>query len=270
MKLVDIFNVLVMKGLKENRPDMDWGVHGMQMRADGRLIQKPADEKDLPEGFDLAALRAMEAAQSNAPLPNPESFRTAISYKEAQKVFDSLAGLRSIDFRYLKQGCEARCHIMCGELFDQKIIAQKAWAFEGQNRLKVVFSDQSSADWPRFHVAPIVQVVMPDGKTQNYVIDPGLFKGPATVEQWRDTMRAKQENVYITNYDKGPNGMADAYQPERHLEADHDRVARLNVARGNNEAKRLNLPERPLFEGNFAKNVAEQIKNLRKKPAMNF
>lgn len=271
MKMVEIFNVLAQRDpALAALPDAAWREHGVYKRGDGRLVQIPADEKDLPEGFDIAALRAMEKEQADAPLPRAEAFREKILYTEAQAVFDSLASLRSIDFRYLKQACEARTHLMCAALFAQNIIPQKAWAFEGKSRLKVVFPDQSTADWPAFHVAPVIKVVMPGGDVQDYVIDPGLFTGPASLNQWRDAMRAEAGNVEVTAYGEGPRGTADAYQPERPLHVEHDLIARFNVARGNKEAKQFNLPHRQLFEGDLSKNVAaaQAVEPRDKKPAV--
>lgn len=263
MKLVEIFNVLVQRP----QPLIDihkeqLAEHGMTLRDDGRLVQIPADEADLPEGFDIAALRQMEQERDNVPIPDIDSFSTVVSYKKAAQVFDALAGMRNIDFRYLTQGCEARTHLMCAELFSMGIIPHKAWAAEDKTRLKATFPDGSSmTGWP-MHVAPVIKVQMPNGKIDDYVIDPGLFNSLAPVSQWRDVMRAAPDKVVVTPYESGPHGAADAYQPERPLHADSDLTARINVARGNKEAKRLNLPVRQLFEGSFAADVKAQRDTL--------
>src|SRR5262249_7926140 len=41
----------------------------------------------------------------------------------------------------------------------------------------------------KYHVAPILRVQLADGKQRWYVIDPSLFKAPATITQWKNAQK---------------------------------------------------------------------------------
>ncbi|HEX2751562.1 MAG TPA: protein-glutamine glutaminase family protein [Alphaproteobacteria bacterium] len=52
--------------------------------------------------------------------------RTAVSCVEAADAFDKLANMRNIAYSYTDEGCYARTHLMCRQLFDMDIVAPEA------------------------------------------------------------------------------------------------------------------------------------------------
>lgn len=105
--------------------------------------------------------------------------------------------MRSLKHDFISGGCEARTHLMCAEMFDMGVIPQKSWA---AGRLSPGIRNVS---W-QFHVAPLVDVKMPDGSRAQVVLDPAVFDGPATVAEWRRQIGASDENSAVAAYDEKP------------------------------------------------------------------
>lgn len=149
------------------------------------------------------------------PPPFPQDtagLREAATPAEAARVFRHLSSMGGIAFRYTPDGCHARAHLMCRELFDMGFVPQKAWALEDDKMLKVKLG-KSKVRWC-FHVAPALTVQMPDGRREEMVFDPSLFDGPVTLARWGDVMHAKPGQLQITPCGKPPKGYWGDYTVE--------------------------------------------------------
>jgi len=105
----------------------------------------------------------------------------SLTPQAANQLFAHMASRHDIAFRYLRDGCSARAHLMIRDMQAHGIQAGKVWAFppgQGQS-----LAPSGGIHW-RYHVAPVVHVHSAHGDVP-MVIDPSLFNRPVTVAEWR-------------------------------------------------------------------------------------
>jgi hypothetical protein len=77
----------------------------------------------------------------------------------------------------------------------------KVWSFENGEPLfvRTAHHPRGYVTW-RYHVAPALRVRLASGKQFWVVLDPALFKGPATVLRWREAQRrpGSHNEPYVT------------------------------------------------------------------------
>lgn len=108
-------------------------------------------------------------------------------------------GLATIDycipFQYVVDGCYARAHKMRQILIeDYGYSCEKVFSYEGPSGFLTVDAGDCCVAW-WYHVAPLVTVQMPHG-VKKFVMDPSMFDGPVTIDQWT----AAQENFDCSPY----------------------------------------------------------------------
>ncbi len=87
-----------------------------------------------------------------------------------------------IPFKYPANGCHARAHEMCRLMIDEGETPEKVWLY---GSLRVVTSNDPDCEvgwW--YHVAPTLNVEISPGTEEKWVIDPSMFSGPVTVQEW--------------------------------------------------------------------------------------
>lgn len=129
-----------------------------------------------------------------------------LSLNACIKAFNTLAQRSDIAFNYVDDGCFARAHIMCRALQDMDVAPGKVWAYKGDEKMKLTQAGRVFALWD-YHVAPCVPVRMPDKSVQNIILDPGIFDGPVTVDQW-----LREVNGVAQRLDIVPFGVASKYR----------------------------------------------------------
>lgn len=145
-----------------------------------------------------------------------ESLKASVTLAEALGIFDTLADLPDIAFGYINDGCYARAHIMCRKLVEMGVIPKKAWAFEDDDYgdpLRFKSADGFVSKW-NYHVSPVLSVEMPDGKTQDLVIDPAMFDGPVAFSDWMNAMAADPDRCQIRAFGEPPSGFSTDYEPK--------------------------------------------------------
>jgi hypothetical protein len=134
------------------------------------------------------------------PLSDNVAF-TTISESEAQTLFDTLANLDYIEFRYANNHCEDRAHAMSYEIAQKGIKAGKAWIFvrgifdnKFPKVLKINDANKVGKNglltW-KYHVAPVIM----SEKGDTLVLDPSLCKTPVTLKEWFYKMNVKDDVV---------------------------------------------------------------------------
>jgi hypothetical protein len=124
---------------------------------------------------------------------------TKVTESDAQTLFDTLANLDYIEFRYANNHCEDRAHAMSYEIARKGIKAGKVWIFvrgifdnKYPKVLKINDANKVGKNglltW-KYHVAP---VIMSD-KGDTLVLDPSLCKTPVTLEDWFNKMNVKDD-----------------------------------------------------------------------------
>lgn len=124
---------------------------------------------------------------------------TKITESNAQMLFDTLANLDYIEFRYANNHCEDRAHAMSYEITQKGIQCGKAWIFVRgifKNKFPKVLKvhdvnkigKNNLLTW-KYHVAP---VIMTD-KGDTLVLDPSLCETPVTLIEWFNKMNVKDD-----------------------------------------------------------------------------
>jgi pentatricopeptide repeat protein len=117
---------------------------------------------------------------------------------------------KDISFRYVKDGCFARAHLMVRRMQSQGVKPAKVWAIANPDPLTIK-TRTGLVTW-KYHVAPIVRVRYPEGE-RDMVIDPSMFNKPVTIADWRAAMhRPGASQPFITRTRLGqapmqPNGV---------------------------------------------------------------
>jgi hypothetical protein len=102
---------------------------------------------------------------------------------QAQALFDEMAGQTHIPFNWPADGCFARAHEMRRLMAEKGIEAHKYWNHASPGKhLEVTGTSIGTVLWG-WHVAPAVMVQGPHGP-QPMMIDPSLFPGPVTPQEW--------------------------------------------------------------------------------------
>ena len=146
----------------------------------------------------LACLFKILAVDDPTELSNEVTF-TKLSKTQAQTLFDSLANLDYIEFRYANNHCEDRAHAMSYEIAQQGIKAGKAWIFvrgifnnKYPKVLKINDKNKIGKNdlltW-KYHVAPVVMSEQGD----TLVLDPSLCNTPVTLKEWFNKMNVKND-----------------------------------------------------------------------------
>jgi len=114
------------------------------------------------------------------------------SPEAAKKAFDKEKARSDIAFKYPKDGCYARAHLMCKDIKNSGGNPGKVWAFPKDPadplHAKTPHDPAGHVEW-RYHVAPTVPIKGADGKVKDMVVDPSLFDEPVTIEQWNGAMK---------------------------------------------------------------------------------
>jgi glutaminase-like protein len=167
------------------------------------MDEPPRVPRLLPPGW----LAPLAGRRRPAPPPGPPgsdppgSAGRPLTAAEAAALFADLAGA-DIPFDYPVNYCFARAHEMrrLMEAREPPVASRKVWNFSpnlrraggthDENRrlredgaLSVRHPAMGTCLWT-YHVAPTVVVEGPDGP-RPMVLDPALFEGPVTIEEWR-------------------------------------------------------------------------------------
>lgn len=154
--------------------------------------------------FAASALRSQAIPNEfpkNEALPKIDV--SVIDLAKANELFREFKQNPNIAFKYPIDGCYARATEMAAMAEGQDISMGKVYA-EGKLQVKIANKKHPVVQWG-WHVAPVVFVEQPDGKTELMVFDPSLFDRPVTVEEWKNVM------LYEPTED-GP-GVAKGFKP---------------------------------------------------------
>lgn len=141
-------------------------------------------------------LTASGAVQAQTWAPRPASrTRVArsriISLKKVRHLFKVMAAQPDIAFRFPRDGCYARAHLMVQRLRRLGVSASKVWAFPSKGErlyARTANDPRGHVEW-KYHVAPYVVVRYPSGRLYNIVLDPSLFDRPVAVDTWAQAQK---------------------------------------------------------------------------------
>jgi hypothetical protein len=102
------------------------------------------------------------------------------------------------------------CRIMNGKGISCAKVWNYAHNYPGGAGLKADTPNHPDGyvNW-RYHVAPTVKVCDSAGNTRDMVMDPSLFGGPVTVDEWRRRQQDDRSRIETTDdkpYFRGPGG----------------------------------------------------------------
>ena len=138
------------------------------------------------DGASPAALTAVECSDTAKNSKNSMTETEAKNFMEEFKKTD-------IPFDYPPDCCYARARVMTDIMEQQGFASEKLWSEGKLNAQKsngdpVTFPDHRGNARPvawHYHVAPIVNVELPDGTVEKRILDPSLSDKPITVDEWK-------------------------------------------------------------------------------------
>lgn len=164
------------------------------------------DISDPPVDIFDAIRRWIESIFNPKPAPTPTPTSTpnsAISLEKAESIFQDMADETDIAFKFTPDGCYARAHIMTKRIEAEYGIApEKVWAF-GDLDTQQPYAGHSFR-WV-YHVAPVINVIQPDGSIIKMVIDPSIASHPITVDEWKSQMHDPAARIEITKPNHPPH-----------------------------------------------------------------
>lgn len=113
-----------------------------------------------------------------------------IGLTRARQVFRTMAAQSDIAFRFPRDGCYARAHLMIQRMQPEGLAPMRVWSFAHPDRLHVRTANDPRAyvEWT-YHVAPLLKVRGSNGLIYDMVIDPSMFKEPVTVTTWKNAQK---------------------------------------------------------------------------------
>lgn len=186
-----------------------------------RYKREIIDVRSLPEGHkDPLAPPETPPTPVDDPPTDPDTARDLFNQMNARSCDPCNATAPCIPFKYPTNGCYARAHEMCRLLIDLGEEPEKVWHYEGTGPtggLTVHTSNDPDCmvGW-WYHVAPTLNVEINSGTIVKWVIDPSMFNGPVSVEDWKNaqndptgTLEYSGPSIYFK--DRGdPVGWTDA------------------------------------------------------------
>jgi hypothetical protein len=123
-----------------------------------------------------------------------------ITLERAVALFTELAARKDIAFRFLRDGCYARAHLMAFHLKRSGVEPRKVWTFASNfmhDPLWVNVPGESGGRivW-KYHVALVISARLPDGEVRDLVLDPSIFDHPVTVDEWSQAQHDTPEVRY--------------------------------------------------------------------------
>ncbi len=139
--------------------------------------------------------------------------QSSVSIAKSLDVFDDIVNNLDLPFHYIKNGCEARAHLMCEHFIAKNIEVKKAWIYPNKDRRPCFLAGRvknKSFGW-NYHVAPVVNVELGGGLIEPMIIDPAMFNGPVSLKKWIKITGVKNidEQMQITDYDDIPENKYD-------------------------------------------------------------
>ena len=176
-----------------------------------RYKREIIDVRSLPEGQkDPLAPPETPPTPIDDPPVDPDRARDLFNQMNARSCDPCTPTEPCIPFKYPSNGCHARAHEMCRLMIEQGEDPGKVWLYRSVHRpLRVVTSNDPDCEvtW-RYHVAPTLDVLISPGTVVKWVIDPSMFNGPVTVEEWINAQNDSDANdeytaasVYYRNED---------------------------------------------------------------------
>jgi hypothetical protein len=125
---------------------------------------------------DTYVSREAAAQYKDWKAPDPTA-QKEVTPDQADEIFQEVAAMKDIPYRYVADGCYARAEIIAERLAKEGIIVDKVWAEDG------ILKPNSDLEW-NYHVAPVIWVHEKNGTYDRKVLDPSLEDHPVAVNEW--------------------------------------------------------------------------------------
>lgn len=202
---------------------------------------------EVPHWAVLLPRQARGRAGPGGPPAGPPlgSDRNPLSLERVEALFGEMQAA-DIPFDFAKSYCSARAHEMRRLMAEQGIECRKVFFFAAvDHSIRVEHPTNGTILWS-YHVAPTVAVQTPEGVVR-MVIDPSLFEGPVTIDEWRAVMSCEKAVLQETP--------GEIYQPFDARDDDYRQTraqldaARLAAEAWRRERERAARPDDPVLDG---------------------
>jgi|AntRauTorckE6833_2_1112554.scaffolds.fasta_scaffold31458_2 hypothetical protein len=122
--------------------------------------------------------------------------------RQAVALFDRLAANRRIPHGQLQSGCHERATVMCDLMIQAGFEPKKSWMFFDKSDLNFRSQQGDTIYW-WYHVAPALEIGLPNGDRPMLVFDPSLYDGPVLLRDWGRPMIDNREEPFdrlMTDY----------------------------------------------------------------------
>jgi hypothetical protein len=138
--------------------------------------------------------------------PRPE-----VTLDQAKWLFHLMATQTDISFRFPKDGCYARAHLMVKRMQRMGYQPGKVWSFArmGESLCCKTRNDPKGFVQWGYHVAPMIRTRLANGILYDLVIDPSMFRGLVTIKAWataQKTTRGRLPYICKTRIGQAPTG----------------------------------------------------------------
>lgn len=156
--------------------------------------------------FDIKKKLGKSIDENNAEMEAPYK-QVPIEYTKVEVLFNNFINDGWIAFSYPQNGCQYRAHYMARILLQNGIKPNKIWSFApaivgNSGSEQLIIPDPNfpgeSVIWA-YHVAPLLIVKMPDGKTDTMAIDPSMFSKPVPYREWLKQLNCVKQVYTFTN-----------------------------------------------------------------------
>lgn len=178
--------------LRRNHPDYQAMLDALQAALDaGATILVTATFDDL-EIIDVRPMPSSFGTAMPPGPPPPSSPDPPVSWDRAVELFNLMnasscvpcsSASPCIPFKYPRNGCWVRAHLMCYRMVDEDETPEKVW-IDGYLPIHTSNLHDCEVTWG-WHVAPTLMVQQESGPDVRMVIDPSLCVEPVTVDAWK-------------------------------------------------------------------------------------
>jgi hypothetical protein len=178
--------------LRRNHPNFQRMLDALQAARDADTTVLVTSTHDDFEIIDVRPMPASFGRNGPPAPPAPPIDDPPVTWTRAVELFNKMATLSCvpcsatdpcIPFRFPRDGCWIRAHLMCYRMMDEGETPEKIW-IDGSLLAPTVNVPECQVPWG-WHVAPTLMVTQTSGPDVKMVIDPSLCDEPVTPDDWK-------------------------------------------------------------------------------------
>jgi hypothetical protein len=220
--------------LRRAHPDFESMLNALQAALDtGTRVLVTSTHPDF-EVIDVRPLPPTFGVETPPGPPAPPVPDPPVTWDRAVELFNMMnaqscvpcsATDPCIPFKYPRDGCWIRAHLMCYLMMDQGETPEKVWIDSPGCDLLALTSNVPECQVPWcWHVAPTLMVKQASGPDVKMVIDPSLCDKPVTLDEWKLLQGDPSAALTFSSWDKYGHGGGTATQAQANNDMERYRI----------------------------------------------